>query len=135
MDSETRCPAAWCSSPCAPGPTQEAEMSLSTRSTILAAALVSLSLAACSSEKSCASDQQLCQGACVGLATDPANCGACGAVCGAGQNCASGTCVYGTAQNCGAPGRTCATGERCVSGDCLADLYLACFDTNEVREA
>ena len=105
------------------------------RKTILPAAMAALALAACSKEKVCASDQQLCQEACVTLAADPANCGACGHSCGAGQNCASGACVYGTAQNCGALGRTCGSGERCVSGNCVADLYLACFDTDEVREA
>ncbi len=102
---------------------------------MLAATCACLALAACSREKVCASDQTLCQGACASLATDPANCGACGHACGAGQNCAASTCVFGTAQNCGALGRTCATGERCLSGGCVADLYLACFDTDEVREA
>lgn len=102
---------------------------------LLAAACAALAIAACSRETVCASDQAVCGGACTSLATDPANCGACGNACGAGQNCAASACVYGTAQNCGALGRTCATGERCVSGDCVADLYLACFDTDEVREA
>ncbi len=102
---------------------------------LFAAACAALALGACSRETVCASDQALCRGACTSLATDPANCGACGHACGAGQNCAASACVYGTAQNCGALGRTCATGERCVSGDCVADLYLACFDTDEVREA
>lgn len=102
---------------------------------LLAAACAAFALAACSKETVCASDQAVCGGACVSLASDPANCGACGNGCGAGQSCSASACVYGTAQNCGALGRTCATGERCVSGDCVADLYLACFDTDEVREA
>jgi hypothetical protein len=106
-----------------------------TNSKTILAAFACLALAACSLEKVCASDQRLCQDACVTPATDPANCGSCGNACGAGQVCTAATCVYGTALDCGALGRTCGSGERCVSGDCIADLYLACFDTNEVREA
>jgi hypothetical protein len=33
-----------------------------------------------------------CGGTCVNLATDPANCGACGAVCGRTQTCIRATC-------------------------------------------
>lgn len=99
------------------------------------AALALAALSACSKEQLCASDQTPCGLACSTLATDPANCGACGNACGEGQVCTAGGCEFGTAQNCGALGRTCGTGERCVSGDCVADLYLACFDTDEVREA
>jgi DNA-binding beta-propeller fold protein YncE len=101
----------------------------------LAALCLALVLPACNRERVCASDQALCGLACSTLATDPANCGACGRACGEGQVCTAGDCVFGTAQNCGALGRTCGSGERCASGDCVADLYLACFDTDEVREA
>jgi DNA-binding beta-propeller fold protein YncE len=96
---------------------------------------LALALSACKAEKLCASDEALCGRTCATLATDPANCGACGRACGEGQVCTAGDCVFGTAQNCGALGRTCVSGERCASGDCIADLYLACFDTDEVREA
>ncbi len=107
----------------------------SRRTLILAAACLAGGLAACAKEKVCASDQALCADTCSRLSTDAANCGACGHACAAGQVCTAGACECGTAQNCGALGRTCGTGERCASGDCVADLYLACFDTNEVREA
>ncbi|HEU4386112.1 MAG TPA: hypothetical protein VFR85_21685 [Anaeromyxobacteraceae bacterium] len=102
---------------------------------LLMATLACLALPSCSEELVCASDLVACRGACVSLATDPSHCGACDHACDAGQTCAASACVYGTAQNCGALGRTCGTGERCVAGDCVADLYLACFDTDEVREA
>ncbi|HYQ81189.1 MAG TPA: hypothetical protein VEP68_06800 [Anaeromyxobacteraceae bacterium] len=101
----------------------------------LFATLAWLTLASCSKELVCASDLAACQGRCVSLATDATHCGACGHACGPGQVCAASACAYGTVQDCGALGRTCATGERCVSGGCVADLYLACFDTDEVREA
>jgi hypothetical protein len=94
-----------------------------------------LALAACTEEKTCATDQTVCGDACAVLTTDPSNCGACGHACGEGQVCTAGACLYGTAQNCGALGRTCGSGERCVSGACLADLYLACYNTDEVRGA
>jgi Stigma-specific protein, Stig1 len=103
--------------------------------TSLAALCLALALPACNRERVCASDQALCGLTCSTLATDPANCGACGRACSDGQVCTAGDCVFGTAQNCGALGRTCGSGERCASGDCVADLYLACFDTDEVREA
>jgi DNA-binding beta-propeller fold protein YncE len=96
---------------------------------------LALALPACKPERLCASDETLCGHTCSTLATDPASCGACGHACGEGQVCTAGQCVFGTAQNCGALGRTCGSGERCASGDCVADLYLACFDTDEVREA
>ncbi|HEY6005574.1 MAG TPA: hypothetical protein VIV57_22020 [Anaeromyxobacter sp.] len=112
-------------------------MSSPAKKKILALAALSLALAlsACKEERLCASDEALCGLTCSTLATDRANCGACGHACEAGQVCTSGECVFGTAQNCGALGRTCESGERCVSGDCIADLYLACFNTSEVREA
>ncbi len=96
-------------------------------------------------------------GSCVDLSNDPQNCGACGASCpgellcgqnGSGQvgcvvSCPSGQfdCNHACAStatdfyNCGACGRACGTNEHCQGGLCLADLYLACFNTSEVREA
>jgi hypothetical protein len=100
----------------------------------LAAACLLL-LAGCTKEKVCPADQALCHDTCTSFATDAASCGACDHACTAGQVCTAGLCEFGTAQNCGALGRTCQTGERCVSGGCVADLYLACFNTGDVREA
>jgi hypothetical protein len=100
--------------------------------------------------------QTTCGGACVDLASDPAHCGACGAACAGSlvcttnggnstcaASCATGQTACGRAcvdlathrQNCGACGRTCGSNERCTDGRCLADLYLACFNSDEVREA
>jgi hypothetical protein len=99
----------------------------------------------------------VCSGACVHLASDAANCGACGNACTGGKvcttplggspgcalNCSAGqtacgdSCVDLLSQraNCGACGRACGSGEGCSAGRCVADLYLACFNTDEVREA
>jgi hypothetical protein len=41
----------------------------------------------------CALGRSRCGGACVDLATDPTNCGACGSPCLAGQDCARGACA------------------------------------------
>jgi hypothetical protein len=83
--------------------------------------LTALALAAlaagCTPEKICPSDQRLCGGACVSLQSDPQNCGACGAACGAGQGCSLGACVA-----CGANGE-----------HCKADVLAACFNANQVR--
>lgn len=154
--------------------------------------------AACTEEKLCPSDQLLCGDRCTAVATDPANCGACGSPCAAGESCQAGACfcpwettcdgacvdlasdpahcgACGTAcadpllcstddegltactascagtgqtacgracvdlethrQNCGACGRSCGSNERCERGRCVADLYLACFNSDEVRGA
>ncbi len=107
---------------------------------------------------SCGDGRIDCSGACVDLASDPANCGACGAACGAPEVCttpAGGKAICAAAcadssqtscdracvalssdrWNCGACGRACGTGEQCQAGLCVADLYLACYNTGEVREA
>lgn len=119
---------------------------------------------ACATGQTCSAGQCVCpdgriscNGTCVDLASDPQNCGACGTACGgalvcttpaagptgcatscaAGQADCSRACVdlAANAQNCGACGRACGTNERCSTGRCVADLYLACFNTDEVREA
>lgn len=160
---------------------------------------VSTLTAACHRELLCPEDQVVCEGRCIAVNTDPANCGACGRVCAQGETCAAGSCRCpdgrgscggacvdldsdpancgscgeacpaallctkpsdGTARcaeecagpdqtdceracvslqsdpwNCGACGRTCGTGERCEAGACQADLYVACYFSNELRGA
>lgn len=79
----------------------------------------------------------ICGGACVDLATNANNCGACGNVCPTGGVCTSGICgcpagsvmcsgptgpvctnVASSPTNCGACGNVCGTGMACVSGMC-----------------
>lgn len=100
-------------------------------------ALASLTLLACDSKKElvCSGDLSACDGQCVALQADPAHCGTCGHACDAGQTCSQGACAYATVTDCGAAGRACAEGERCLEGRCVAPLYLACYNTSEVREA
>lgn len=43
--------------------------------------------------KRCPAGQKRCGNRCVNLQTDPANCGACGNACGAGQTCTAGACA------------------------------------------
>lgn len=71
-------------------------------------------LAACGHDTLCPSDEVLCDGRCTTLATDLLNCGACGNVCSGRETCSAGTCRLGAS---------------------AADLYLACYNTNEVRTA
>ena len=104
----------------------------------------------------CGPETTLCGGSCVDLASDPLNCGACGAACpaallctstggvatcaaacAAGQSSCDRACVdlFSSRYHCGACGRACGAGEHCAQGLCLADLYAACYNTDEVREA
>lgn len=90
----------------------------------LAAALLGALAAGCEQELVCPADQVDCGGLCAATAVDPANCGACGRACATGEACRAGTCT-----DCAA---ACGAG-RCVAGTCLADLYVACFASDEVR--
>ncbi len=107
----------------------------------------------------CRADRAFCDGACVDLQTDPANCGSCGDACGAAQTCAAGECVsdddgpdvcdgrtdcdgqcvdaQSDPSHCGACGLACADGEACERGECvsacgapLVDCDDACVDTD-----
>jgi hypothetical protein len=83
----------------------------------------------------CGSGATLCGGSCVETQNDPANCGACGTACPAGQVCSAGkcgvTCLGGSTlcgttcvqtqndpANCGACGTACPTGQVCSTGKC-----------------
>jgi DNA-binding beta-propeller fold protein YncE len=101
----------------------------------VATSLALASLPGCRETLVCPEDQVACGGACVSLHVDPANCGTCGHACDPGEACGLGECRNAEANDCGAPDRACALGERCVEGHCVAPLYLACFNTGEVREA
>ena len=120
---------------------------------------------ACSAGETCSAGQCLCangradcDGACVDLESDPGHCGSCTTACDATQVCTTAaggatacadSCAEGSqtscdracvdltsdAWSCGACGRACGTGERCQAGSCAADLYLACYDTGDVRQA
>jgi len=81
----------------------------------------------------CTAPSIFCQGRCRNIQTDPANCGACGTVCGGGTICNAGSCACpvgqtlcaGTcralqtdANNCGACGVVCGAGRSCQAGVC-----------------
>lgn len=110
------------------------------------------------SQCECPEDRTVCGLDCADLASDPAHCGSCPVACDPGQVCTtpaggaatcasacaeatqtscSGACVDLAADrwNCGACGRACGTRETCSAGRCTAALYVACFNTDEVREA
>jgi hypothetical protein len=119
---------------------------------------------ACGAGEKCAGGKCVCHssttcgGACADLASDPAHCGACDVACAGDLLCTTndtgttscGATCLGTGQvpcgracvnpathvdNCGACGRACGSNESCVSGRCVGDLYLACFNSDEVRTA
>ena len=74
------------------------------------------SLAACK-EPECLAGSVACDGTCVRLKTDGANCGACGSACAAGAVCSNGTC----AATCAAPLATCGQGDQAYCGDTAND--------------
>lgn len=82
----------------------------------------------------------LCDGKCVNVMVDPANCGLCGTACADGQLCSKGACgvacAGGTAQcgntcvdaqsdhdNCGDCGKICSAGELCSKGVCALECF------------
>jgi hypothetical protein len=86
---------------------------------------VAAGLTGCDEEIVCPAGQRACGGTCAEVALDPINCGACGVVCGAGEACQAGACT-----DCAS---ACGDGQTCENGVCRADLYAACFSTNDVR--
>ena len=77
--------------------------------------LLAASLAACKTEVVCTSEQVTCDGQCISLASDPANCGECGRSCGAGESCSAGLC--------------------CQGAQCPPAVYAACFNGSAVQGA
>jgi len=100
----------------------------------------------------CPGGAVLCGGACVEVATDSLNCGACGAACGEGRVCADATCVcapdrfqcvtgcedlFDDPRNCGGCGLSCPPDATCTEGACrcpegLAVCGLECRDLGVV---
>jgi hypothetical protein len=91
-------------------------------------------------ERACAEGLSSCDGVCVDRLTDPANCGVCGNVCGAGEICFAGQCAREhrcdagltncndvcvdlliDPANCGVCGNVCPTGQICFGGQCARD--------------
>jgi stigma-specific protein Stig1 len=72
----------------------------------------------------CAPGQVQCSGVCATLASDGANCGACGNACSAGYACCNGGCFAPASDpsNCGSCGYSCAShfanGAICAGGNC-----------------
>jgi hypothetical protein len=91
----------------------------------LTAALLALTATGCRTELVCPADQVACRGFCAAVRTDPANCGACGAACAAGDACSGGACALCSA--------VCTSSRGCQGQTCLADVEVACFATDEVR--
>jgi hypothetical protein len=83
----------------------------------------------------CAAPRLTCAGACIDVASNDQNCGACGVACLNGKHCALGKCdcsagqmacgdscvdVMTSAQHCGACGMACPTDGVCKAGHCAA---------------
>lgn len=86
---------------------------------------VLIGLVGCGEELVCPTGQAACGDACVQVDADPANCGTCGNACGDGEACRAGACTD-CASACGA-------GQTCEGGVCRADVYVACFSSDDVR--
>lgn len=84
-------------------------------SRIAAALLLATALSACKTEVVCTTEQVTCNGQCTSLASDPANCGACGRSCGSGESCSAGLC--------------------CQGSQCPPAVYAACFNGSAVQGA
>ncbi|MCB9566536.1 MAG: hypothetical protein H6710_04860 [Myxococcales bacterium] len=69
-----------------------------------------------SSGDSCPDGQDRCDGECVDLDVDPANCGACGVTCGVGSLCLKRACVEAKIASCDA----------CPCDECEGELPLCC---------
>ena len=111
---------------------------------LLIALLMACSWMACDPGEQCPG-ATLCDGTCVDIDIDPANCGACGTACEAGLVCQDGgcalECVGGTSDcsgscvnltndtnHCGACGNVCSDGQTCNEGQCTLNCGGATTD-------
>lgn len=100
----------------------------------------------------CPNGQTFCNGKCIFVANDPANCGACGRACPGSLVCIAGSCGCPAGQlacadvcvdpnvdpdNCGGCGVACVAGQLCAGGTCavtcgvnLTQCSALCIDTN-----
>ena len=98
-------------------------------------------LAGCTKELVCPSDQASCGGACTAIATDPANCGACGVGCGPGGACVAGACTCGPGAtacgpacadlqsdpwHCGTCGTACPASQVCTTSGLVTACASSC---------
>lgn len=98
-----------------------------TKSIVPALCALALALAGCTEIETCSTDELICGTTCVAVKTDAANCGQCGQACPAGEACSGGVCT-----DCAS---ACGGGQHCEAGLCVADVYAACFNTDQVRGA
>jgi len=89
-------------------------MNARTHGALLALASL-LASSACSKEVVCSADETSWQGQCLALSSDPRNCGSPGYACATGQSCSGGLC--------------------CAGSQCSPAIFVACFDSAEVRGA
>ena len=91
--------------------------------------------------QACMAGTKACGSTCTDTATDSKNCGMCGNVCGARQQCAMGVCtctvagetncggvctdLNSDAKNCGTCGKMCGLAEVCKAGTCQANCEMA----------
>lgn len=109
---------------------------------LLLGSMVGLSLGACGRDLpqgafGCPEHQLVCDGICTDVSSDADNCGACGTLCDAGEDCLAGRCrphceapdmlcsegcvdLRSDVDNCGSCGNECSPGARCVDGACSA---------------
>lgn len=81
-------------------------------------------VAACAQNNDCPNSGLCCAQHCKKPASDPANCGACGNVCGVGTGCCGGACAnLSMVANCGACGNVCAKGDFCDGKACQKPTY------------
>jgi hypothetical protein len=89
---------------------------------------------ACGQCPACDPDDTLCDGKCVDLSSDPANCGACGHVCPAGDACVDGHCTtcVGEEGACSSKSDCCA-GLNCLDAGAAANHQKECLHGDRGR--